>query len=138
MTLVSGSLVYCRCIDPASLQMIMMIAPLSYPMAMRRVTDGRRVLAPTRFAAERLRPGARFLDRLVDQIALPVRWDLVMDTLAAIDATEAIETCPSGTLSGILRRNLKSVTTQTVDTPADAQALFTTDLRTNELMGAQK
>lgn len=82
--------------------------------------------------------GRQILDRLVDQIALPVRWDLVMDTLAAIDATEAIETCPSGTLSGILRRNLKSVTTQTVDTPADAQALFTTDLRTNELMGAQK
>lgn len=62
--LVSGSLVYCHCIDPVSLQMMMMIAPLSYPMAMRRVTDGQRVLAPTRFAAERLRSGARFLDRL--------------------------------------------------------------------------
>ena len=82
--------------------------------------------------------GRQILDRLVDQIALPVRWDLVMETMTAIETTVAIETCPSGTLSGILRRNVKSVTTRTVDTPQDVQALLTTDLRTSELTGAHR
>ena len=29
--------------------------------------------------------GRQILDRLVDQIALPVRWDLVMETMTAIE-----------------------------------------------------
>lgn len=82
--------------------------------------------------------GRQILDRLVDQIALPVRWDLVMNTLAAIEASVTVETCPSGTLTGILRRALPAVTTHRIDSPADVTALSTTDLRAIELTGATR
>lgn len=82
--------------------------------------------------------GQQILDRMVDQIALPVRWDLVMDTLESIATTSTVETCPAGTLSGIVRRRLKTVQAQQVNTPSDASALITADLRSNELTEATR
>ncbi len=77
--------------------------------------------------------GRQILDRLVDQIALPVRWDLVMTTLGSIGTTVTVETCPAGTLSGILRRTMPTVTKLQINTPADAAALVAADLRSIEL-----
>ncbi len=77
--------------------------------------------------------GRQILDRLVDQIALPVRWDLVMKTLESIDTTVTVETCPAGTLSGILRRTMPNVVKHQINAPTDVSALVAADLRSIEL-----
>lgn len=77
--------------------------------------------------------GRQILDRMVDQIALPVRWDLVMNTLVSIETTVTVETCPAGTLSAILRRAMPQVVQHQINSPADASALVAADLRSIEL-----
>ena len=65
-------------------------------------------------------------DRLVRQIALPVRWDLCQATLRDLGVTAIIELPPAGTLAGIARRELRGVETVRLSTPEDlaaAQAL---------------
>ena len=65
-------------------------------------------------------------DRLVRQIALPVRWDLCQATLRDLGVTAMIELPPAGTLAGIARRELRGVETVRLSTPEDlaaAQAL---------------
>lgn len=61
--------------------------------------------------------GQDFLGRIVDQVANPVRWDLVMDTMASLGVTGLLELPPSGTLTGIARRNLKGVELFSLNTP---------------------
>ncbi|MBV6695965.1 ACP S-malonyltransferase [Kitasatospora aureofaciens] len=63
--------------------------------------------------------GAEVLNRLVSQVSNPVRWDLCMETLAALGATAVIELAPAGTLTGLVKRNLKGVATLALKTPAD-------------------
>lgn len=63
-SILSGTLVLCRCLDPASLETKLMIAPASNPMALRAVTDGARVLPPLRLAAEMAPRSGRYLQRL--------------------------------------------------------------------------
>ncbi|MDH6705370.1 [acyl-carrier-protein] S-malonyltransferase [Kitasatospora sp. MAA19] len=63
--------------------------------------------------------GAEVLDRLVSQVSNPVRWDLCMETLGRLGATAVIELSPAGTLTGLVKRNLKGVATLAVKTPAD-------------------
>lgn len=82
--------------------------------------------------------GRQILDRMVDQIAAPVRWDQVMETMLALKVPVSVEVCPAGTLSGIVRRALPGVDTQRVDTPSDINALSTTDLRTTDLVGVAR
>lgn len=82
--------------------------------------------------------GQQILDRMIDQIALPVRWDLVMGTLAALGTTVTVEICPAGTLSGILRRAMPHLVQYQINSPADAAALATTDLRNLELTEANR
>ena len=48
--------------------------------------------------------GAKALDRIVGQIANPVRWDLCLDTMSDIGVTGILEMPPAGTLTGIARR----------------------------------
>lgn len=61
--------------------------------------------------------GRAFADRLVAQVAHPVRWDLCMDTMAARGITGIMELAPAGTLTGIAKRNLKGVELFNLDTP---------------------
>ncbi len=68
------------------------------------------------------------LNRMIDQIALPVRWDLVMDTIAGNGAAATIETCPAGTLSAILRRRIPTLATHPLNSPADIEALTQSNL----------
>ena len=69
--------------------------------------------------------GAEMLRRLVSQVGNPVRWDLCLDTLAALGVTGILELPPAGTLTGIAKRNLKGVALFNLNTPdqlVDARA----------------
>ena len=61
--------------------------------------------------------GRDMLDRLVNQVRNPVRWDLCMQTMADLGVTGMIEMPPSGTLTGIAKRALKDVETFALETP---------------------
>ncbi|MFF8769005.1 ACP S-malonyltransferase [Kitasatospora sp. NPDC015120] len=63
--------------------------------------------------------GTEVLNRLVSQVSNPVRWDLCMETLRELGATAVIELAPAGTLTGLVKRNLKGVATLALKTPAD-------------------
>jgi [acyl-carrier-protein] S-malonyltransferase len=63
--------------------------------------------------------GAEVLRRLVAQVSRPVRWDLCMATLEKLGATCVIEVPPAGTLTNLVKRNLKGVETLALKTPAD-------------------
>lgn len=62
--------------------------------------------------------GAEYLRRLVAQVANPVRWDLCMETMADLGVTGLLELTPAGTLTGIVKRNLKGIELFTLNTPA--------------------
>lgn len=66
--------------------------------------------------------GAEVLERLVGQIANPVRWDLCMETFKELGATAIIEVCPGGTLVGLAKRALPGVKTLALKTPDDLDA----------------
>lgn len=61
--------------------------------------------------------GREVVDRIVRQIANPVRWDLCMDTMRELGVTGILEVPPAGTLTGIARRALKGVETFALKTP---------------------
>ncbi|MEV4561158.1 ACP S-malonyltransferase [Kitasatospora sp. NPDC049285] len=63
--------------------------------------------------------GAEVLARLVSQVSNPVRWDLCMETLQQLGATAVIELSPAGTLTNLVKRNVKGVATLALKTPAD-------------------
>ncbi len=65
--------------------------------------------------------GADYLDRLVNQVAHPVRWDLCMRTMSAQKITGLMELAPAGTLTGIARRNLKDVERFNLNSPEDLE-----------------
>lgn len=61
--------------------------------------------------------GSEALDRIIRQVANPVRWDLCMDTMRDMGVTGLLELPPSGTLTGIAKRNLKGVELFALNTP---------------------
>jgi len=61
--------------------------------------------------------GREVLRRLVGQVASPVRWDLCMATMADLGVTGLMEMPPSGTLTGIAKRNLKGIELFSLSTP---------------------
>ena len=62
------------------------------------------------------------LDRIVDQIANPVRWDLCMETMKSIGITGVIELPPSGTLVGLLKRAASEIETFALKSADDLDA----------------
>ncbi|GAA4553082.1 ACP S-malonyltransferase [Streptomyces collinus] len=66
--------------------------------------------------------GTEVLERLVGQVANPVRWDLCMETFKGLGVTALIELCPGGTLTGLARRALPGVKTLALKSPADLDA----------------
>ncbi|MEV0643330.1 ACP S-malonyltransferase [Streptomyces sp. NPDC050619] len=66
--------------------------------------------------------GAEVLERLVGQVANPVRWDLCMETFKELGVTAVLEVCPGGTLTGLAKRALPGVRTLALKTPADLDA----------------
>ncbi|GAA3440930.1 ACP S-malonyltransferase [Planomonospora venezuelensis] len=66
--------------------------------------------------------GADFMERMIDQVANPVRWDACMAAMAERGATAMIELLPGGTLTGLAKRALRGVTAVALKTPADLDA----------------
>ncbi|MET7284731.1 ACP S-malonyltransferase [Streptomyces sp. NPDC005573] len=66
--------------------------------------------------------GTEVLQRLVGQVANPVRWDLCMETFKELGVTTLIEVCPGGTLTGLAKRALPGVRTLALKTPDDLDA----------------
>ncbi|MFJ3230019.1 ACP S-malonyltransferase [Streptomyces sp. NPDC086787] len=66
--------------------------------------------------------GAEVVQRLVGQVANPVRWDLCMETFQRLGVTALIEVCPGGTLTGLAKRALPGVKTLALKTPDDLDA----------------
>ena len=55
--------------------------------------------------------GAHVLERIINQIANPVRWDLCMERLISLGVTGVIELAPGGTLVGLLKRGAPNIET---------------------------
>ncbi|MER5514415.1 ACP S-malonyltransferase [Streptomyces sp. NPDC002763] len=66
--------------------------------------------------------GDKIVERLVGQVANPVRWDLCMETFKELGVTALLEVCPGGTLTGLAKRALPGVKTLALKTPADLDA----------------
>jgi [acyl-carrier-protein] S-malonyltransferase len=69
--------------------------------------------------------GGEWIERIVAQVAAPVRWDRCMDTMASLGAGLMVELPPAGTLTGLARRSLPGVRAFAVKTPGqlrDARA----------------
>ena len=66
--------------------------------------------------------GKDAIDRIVNQIANPVRWDLCMESLVHLGVTGAIEFPPAGTLVGLLKRATPGIETFALKSPEDIAA----------------
>lgn len=66
--------------------------------------------------------GAEVVERLVGQVANPVRWDLCMETFLGLGVTALVEVCPGGTLTGLAKRAMPGVQTLALKTPDDLDA----------------
>ncbi len=66
--------------------------------------------------------GRDVLARIVEQVASPVRWDLVMQSMADLGVTAVIEVPPAGTLTALVKRALPGVETVALKTPDDLEA----------------
>ena len=66
--------------------------------------------------------GKEWLERIVAQVAAPVRWDLCQQTMANLGVTAIIELPPAGTLTGLARRALPGVAQLALKTPDQLEA----------------
>jgi [acyl-carrier-protein] S-malonyltransferase len=84
----------------------------------------------TRFISNRdgnvVDDGTDVLNRIVGQIARPVRWDLCLETMADLGVTGILEMPPAGTLTGIAKRYFRgrgmTVETFALNTPDQLDA----------------
>ena len=67
-------------------------------------------------------PGANWVERIVNQVANPVRWDQCMATMSDIGVTALIELLPGGTLTGMAKRALPGVELLAIKTPDQLDA----------------
>jgi [acyl-carrier-protein] S-malonyltransferase len=66
--------------------------------------------------------GRAWVERIVHQVANPVRWDLCMATMSDISVTGMIELVPGGTLTGMAKRALPGVELLALKTPDQLDA----------------
>lgn len=69
-----------------------------------------------------LSDGREILDRIVEQIASPVRWDLCMEKLEEIGVSGVIEVAPAGTLVGLIKRAAPTIEQAALKSPAELNA----------------
>jgi [acyl-carrier-protein] S-malonyltransferase len=72
-------------------------------------------------AGEVVTSGEDFIDKIVGQVASPVRWDLCMETFTSMGITGLIELFPGGTLTGIAKRALPGVELLSISSVDDIQ-----------------
>jgi [acyl-carrier-protein] S-malonyltransferase len=63
--------------------------------------------------------GTDWLERIVGQVAAPVRWDQCMETMRSLGVTALIELPPAGTLTGIAKRALRGVRLLPIKSPGE-------------------
>lgn len=68
-----------------------------------------------------VRSGPDWLERIVAQVAAPVRWDRCMQAMEKLGVTTMIELPPAGTLTGLARRALPGVQALALKSPADLE-----------------
>ncbi len=66
--------------------------------------------------------GKDAINRIVNQIANPVRWDLCMESLVQLGITGVIEFPPAGTLVGLLKRATPGIESFALKSPDDLAA----------------
>jgi [acyl-carrier-protein] S-malonyltransferase len=66
--------------------------------------------------------GANWVERVVTQVAAPVRWDLCMETMSDVGVTALIELPPAGTLTAMAKRALPGVELLALKTPDQLDA----------------
>jgi len=69
-----------------------------------------------------LTSGREILDRIVNQIANPVRWDLCMQTLADQGVSGVIEVAPAGTLVGLIKRAVPTIEQCALKSPVELES----------------
>jgi [acyl-carrier-protein] S-malonyltransferase len=69
-----------------------------------------------------LSSGREIIDRIVDQVANPVRWDLCMSTMQSSGVVKALEVAPAGTLVGLLKRAAAEIEGFALKSPDDLLA----------------
>ncbi|OLR95482.1 ACP S-malonyltransferase [Actinokineospora bangkokensis] len=67
--------------------------------------------------------GAEVIERLVDQVTNPVRWDLCMRTMAERGVSAVVEFPPAGALVGLAKRELKDTPNVALKTPEHLDAV---------------
>ena len=101
---------------------------------MAPAVDALAAAAATVHAADPVRPllsnrdggvvksGTDWLDRIINQVSAPVRWDMCMQTMASLGVTALIELPPAGTLTGLAKRALRGIQLVSLKTPDDLDA----------------
>lgn len=97
------------------------VAALRYAAAEVAVTDPHLTLLCNADGAA-VTTGKEWLERIVAQVAAPVRWDLCLRTMADLGVTAVIELPPAGTLTGLARRALPGVVQLAIKTPDQLEA----------------
>jgi [acyl-carrier-protein] S-malonyltransferase len=69
-----------------------------------------------------VKSGPDWLDRIINQVSAPVRWDLCMQGMDSLGITALIELPPAGTLTGLAKRALRGVQLVGLKTPDDLDA----------------
>lgn len=92
--------------------------------AMREHAETLRPKDPTRpllsnADGEPVTDGPELLRRLVAQVTRPVRWDSCMAGLRGLGVTATVELPPAGTLTGLVKRDLKGTVTMALHEPRD-------------------
>ena len=66
--------------------------------------------------------GTSWVERIVAQVAAPVRWDLCMETMVTLGVTALVELVPGGTLTGLAKRAMPGVELLALKTPDQLDA----------------
>ncbi len=86
-----------------------------------RAADPFRPLLSNRDGAV-VKSGPEWLDRIINQVSAPVRWDKCMQTMETLGVTAMIELPPAGTLTGLAKRGLRGIQLVSLKTPDDLDA----------------
>jgi [acyl-carrier-protein] S-malonyltransferase len=94
------------------------VAPMQEVAATIAAYEGRAAVISNREGAI-TRNGRDVLDRIVNQIASPVRWDLCMQTMQESGVTGVLELAPAGTLVGLIKRGAPTIEGFALKSPID-------------------
>src|SRR5499427_1326061 len=97
------------------------VAALAAEAASLQAEDPDRPLLSNRDGAV-VKSGPDWLDRIINQVSSPVRWDLCMQTMESLGVTALIELAPAGTLTGLAKRALRGIRLVALKTPDDLEA----------------